>query len=407
MKTIEQITGELQQNFDIKLVGKIQSWGGGKKGDETDIDFFIRPKQTLQIAKFLIENNFIVNYKSVGSGVYGKKSINGEVFHLDMLESLLPLRRFPGVTFNSKYYEDSWVDRDLEKFFRYFIFFRGHDKKYVDFIKKQWNIYGKFLSDTTYTTMPLCKKDLLIDDVIGVMKKKPYKFIKIFKLSQLFLFTKAYLRYFFQKIFWNKEGEIIAFVGPDGSGKTTVLNTVQATFARKGPHTVYMGDAQYKMQNFYTWLLAKGAPLAYLVYFLAYIENWGRYLSIWLRKIRGEVVLTDRWPNYNSFHANKKRRTLENVLYSIFPDPDRFVFLSGDPEIIHTRKPERTIKEIEIYQAGIRQKLKNKNYTIIATDKSFDSTINTVFRFMVYGGRIDTRLPDEIVKVELAKAISK
>ena len=72
-------------------------------------------------------------------------------------------------------------------------------------------------------------------------------------------------------------------------------------------------------------------------------------------------MYTDRWPGYNQHLADTdKRAKLYNYAYSFFPQPDRYVFLSGDAQTIFDRKKELSVSKIEKIQTEMRKKLMNK-----------------------------------------------
>src|SRR5690606_13099943 len=103
-------------------------------------------------------------------------------------------------------------------------------------------------------------------------------------------------------------------------------------------------------QDLYNKFFELPKPAPYLAYLPMYIEQWIRYVWIWFKKMKGDIVYTDRWPGYNSLHKGIKNNFLHTILYTVFPGPNRFVFLSATPEKICARKPELTCEQITITQ---------------------------------------------------------
>jgi hypothetical protein len=133
-------------------VGKIQDFGDGLKRGGRDIDFFVKKNYVSYLKNYLKEEGFVISKRTDG-GIYARKSINRKLYHLDFSVSI-QLYWFPDVQFTSRYFEDIWKNRDIEKFFRYFLQFRGVSRgrlpKYSQFVKNHFGFYGKYLSDTTY-----------------------------------------------------------------------------------------------------------------------------------------------------------------------------------------------------------------------------------------------------------------
>jgi len=373
MGEIEKIIIDIQDKFIVKFVGSVHSYDEGG-----DIDFFMKLNQREKITDYLKARGFVM--RDVREhGVSGCKFIGGSLYVLDFTDdSSVILRLFPDVKLTEKFYIDIWKDEKIEKFLRYSLQFRSYKDKYIYFVKKNFDTYGKYLSNKIYFSKQIYRKNLKVDNVIGSMNKNLRDLFISFSFVRLVKIFFVIVSIHFKNI---GKGEVVAFVGADGSGKTTAIDK---TWQIMGVHKKYMGDVNYKFQGFYNWLLRKPLLLSRSVYFFMYIENWFRYLWIWLRKIKGDTVYTDRWPGLNQHlkSNNSKKKILHDFVYIFFPKADRYVFLSGKPEIIHVRKPELSIEEIDTLQKNMRIKLKGREYIEVQSE-NLDLTLTEVLKYLL------------------------
>lgn len=379
---IETVTKE----FHAQLASEVLSYD--ERDEPSDIDFFISRHDLRRLTIYLIGKGFVVTGRShrfsSKFGVNARKSINKKMYHFDF--SISPnMTYFSDIVFTPKFYEDLLPDRKIEKFFRYFIGFRSANstgqKKYEQYIQENFHLYGKYLSNTVYTNKPLCRNTVSAEDVIAVMNGRWRYYPKAFTYSRIARLFITYWKTQFGKIF-DGRGEIIAFVGSDGSGKSTAVDILSRCI---GTHHQYMGDIQFRFQPFYDRIWNMGVPFSYSLYFFMYIEQWIRYGKILLKKMKGDIVLTDRWPGFNqNMYGSKKRKFLYRLLYSIFPSPSRFVFLYADPVAVHTRKPELSVDEIQESEDSIRKTIGKRRHIEIKTD-NLDVSMNKMLQYVLYG----------------------
>jgi thymidylate kinase len=120
-------------------------------------------------------------------------------------------------------------------------------------------------------------------------------------------------------------GKLICFIGPDGSGKSTLMNkTFEALeeFPLK-KKKVYFGSK-------------KGGKL-YRIFDLKL-----KLLKVYLNLFLGRMIFTDRYI-YLTFRKNK---ALMNLVRFFAPQPNIVFVMKASPESIHKRKKELSVDEI-------------------------------------------------------------
>lgn len=152
---------------------------------------------------------------------------------------------------------------------------------------------------------------------------------------------------------------LISIVGPDGAGKSTLTDALMIYFQhhKRQVTTVYMGRGRRhllpmtKMGMKYkarekkktspnTMLYTLSAPVFALDLWLRY------YLQILPQRLQKKMVITDRYCSDIMLMKNVPF-WLKKVLLSFFPQPTISVLLYNSSEILHQRRPEESIPELE------------------------------------------------------------
>ena len=173
----------------------------------------------------------------------------------------------------------------------------------------------------------------------------------------------------FSRLF-KQPGFAIAFLGTDGSGKSTIIEKIKPALNDAFHNAVYYEHMRPNKLPSIARLMGNkeefngpvsnphgsspsgffGSLLRWSYYMLDY--TFGFYLKIWPKKaIRSCVWIFDRY--YYDFLIDPKRGRIKlpkwilKVGQFIIPEPDIILCLGTDAASIHKRKPELTLQEVE------------------------------------------------------------
>mgnify|MGYP000044156023 CR=1 FL=1 len=153
---------------------------------------------------------------------------------------------------------------------------------------------------------------------------------------------------------------MIAFLGPDGSGKSSVIEGIRDKLNRMGIHQRLMHWRPYGLKGREDLGIPVGDPhsakprgvfqsVAKLG--MLWCDWWIPSLTVLLHaRAKTSVVISDRY--YNDLLADPVRYRygasvrLARFVFRYFPKPDLVFVLTGTAEVIHPRKEEVTIDEL-------------------------------------------------------------
>jgi len=198
---------------------------------------------------------------------------------------------------------------------------------------------------------------------------------KYFKIKH---FIKILYKYIISLVFRINSGKIIIFIGCDGSGKTTIIDSLSKIVPSK---IIYMGSNEYLIKNLKNWQPNKFTSKA-LKFFLVYIEEWIKTFKMIFFKIKGWNVLIDRHPSYQFFQQKRGLGYyLSHIFYKVFfYIPKRKIILFEVPKIIHKRKQEKTIEEIDTYYNELKAYTFKDNFHWIK-NSNINETLLKIYEF--------------------------
>tara|TARA_B100001027_G_scaffold216156_1_gene191720 strand:+ start:168 stop:1349 length:1182 start_codon:yes stop_codon:yes gene_type:complete len=195
------------------------------------------------------------------------------------------------------------------------------------------------------------------------------KYYKSFAYKIKFLILKTDL---FLSRFISPPSLSICFLGPDGSGKTTLINLLnhQPLFINKYYYHLKPLKSLKQSKNLiedphkhppYPMVLS----LLKLFYFL-FQYNCGWLLNIFFKKLTPSLIIFDRY--YDDILVDFKRYRFPRLTYfsklvNLFiPKPQLYFVLISKPDIIHKRKKEVIYKELERQINEYKLLVDNKTY---------------------------------------------
>ncbi|MDA3798344.1 MAG: hypothetical protein PF692_04600 [Kiritimatiellae bacterium] len=225
-------------------------------------------------------------------------------------------------------------------------------------------------------------------------------------------------------------GIVIAFVGPDGAGKSSFIEELSTQLIDFGlpVRQAYMGPWDRnklftsKVLEYYganpndiivgldsvsgkvarLVKLFKGLVRRYLYYFNVPLEFWFRYLKYVLPQSRyGRIVLLDRYVyDIEVGYKNKEiknNKKIHRLITLLCPKPDITVLLYNEPKVIWSRKKEDRIDDIE-WSMNKYINLSNKyGFEKILTNKQCKISVSDFIKMhlkKIYSLKSDTHLRD-------------
>jgi len=227
------------------------------------------------------------------------------------------------------------------------------------------------------------------------------------QIRDWYLFVRSHL---IDKIVY-PNGLFIAFCGPDGSGKTTISRGLETKIVahlsalfpvvhhRHGRFgfipdlkVVYNFFSQYagfpkkeelSVEDAVKMLDAPPYSIPRATIYLAYyaIDFLFGHFMIVRARAAGHIVLFDRYYYDYLAHRTYERIpvSLRRALFTLFPQPQILIFLSGNAEDIHRRKPELAVEQINVQQAVFARIIHSaKNGHVCNTDSAVEETLMCV-----------------------------
>ena len=190
----------------------------------------------------------------------------------------------------------------------------------------------------------------------------------------------------------------IALLGSDGSGKSTLLREIGALiekpFFRKQSIFHFRPKVFEQQKNSEPDTNPHGkrprgtlfgtAKLFY--YFLDHLL--GYFAKVFPRKVRNELIFFDR--NFDDLLVDPKRYRFSRAgllmhrLARLLPRADITFVLDASPKLVHARKPELTLDELQRQRMRFQQLAENNSsYVIVSADQPADAVAQSVCREVI------------------------
>lgn len=178
--------------------------------------------------------------------------------------------------------------------------------------------------------------------------------------------------------FFNKPGFTIAFLGTDGSGKSTIIDKITpmlneafhngVNYEHMRPNKVPSIAKLFGKKEEFSGPVSNphgssasgfiGSLVRWCYYLLDY--TFGFYLKIWPKKaVKSCVWIFDRY--YYDYLIDPKRARIKlpqwllKLGQFVIPEPDLILCLGTDAKAIQQRKPELTLQEVERQVAALKK----------------------------------------------------
>ncbi len=203
------------------------------------------------------------------------------------------------------------------------------------------------------------------------------------------------------KRIFHKCGLSVAFIAPDGAGKSTIINRVKETVSGSfyGVNLYYMRPHLFKNLGHYNKLnpteeaatndnphgvVCDGVFKSAVRFFFYNLDfQLGTLLKINRKKINKQLVIFDRY--YYDYFADMKRYKYSLPAWFpaafewMIPKPDMVFVLDGNPEVLYERKKELPISELEKQCSVFHQLAQNrKNFYAINVNRDVDTIVDEV-----------------------------
>lgn len=194
--------------------------------------------------------------------------------------------------------------------------------------------------------------------------------------------------------FKHMKGRLISFIGMDGAGKSTLTKLTKNTLEKTGfrASLVYVGRGRNNVLpiQFFGKIYRKtggvesnipttrdkfekisvihtlAAPIFALDLLLRY------FFIILPEQLKNDFVITDRYST-DILLMNKVPMNLKKFLYWFFPKPNKTFYIYNNISVLHKRKPDHSIKDLERQEKLFAKIIKKTNAVKIKNDKIKDS----------------------------------
>jgi len=289
--------------------------------------------------------------------------------------------------------------------------------------KDKFSLFREKLKNVDINITQSCLISHISNMIQEILKTRSYQSLNSNKLIRLFFFFYLkknvfntiilFSKYLFYQIKFSisKKGKFIVFIGPDGSGKTTISEYlldksffIETIYKKKkyfhGRYSFLPDLKVFLKRNNnifkdekYDFTLKindhlkknKIGKLRTNIYLLYYLFDFllGNFFLFFVRRTN-TILIADRfWYDFFIQKYYLKHFKIFKFLYkNLLSKPDYLFFLKSNPEVIKSRKNELSFEEIKYQQQSI-EKLIIQNYLcenvyIISSSEEIENTIKKV-----------------------------
>ena len=178
-----------------------------------------------------------------------------------------------------------------------------------------------------------------------------------------------------------KKGKLISFSGADGSGKTTMIKKTKTWLESQGHNVSVVRLGIYNQRTVVLKAIRQisrkpkkfPAP-TFVKSIVRFLDMWLRYLKILPKRLKGDIILCDRFFYDLAFYT---KDPFSKFLARLSPKPSVAIFISVSPHELARRKKEYSKQELEIHTRRMNQLIKKFNLIKIKST-SIKMTFNQI-----------------------------
>lgn len=348
------------------------------KGERGDIDLYVESSDRVKFQEAAHKSGFFLakNLYMPGDYYFGRDPVTSRVVMLDVEFKL----RLGAKPIKPYFLDCGWKDLDISKKHGLPIFSEGLRKR-IEEINSM--LVGGTLAEST----------------------ELHSHIRGQKFSSTVRFFFKRMAYFAGRITGGAQcrvrskGMIIAFVGVDGSGKSTIVDSIlkDSYYQKTGVKRIYFGGREY-------WIpgaekaaeLTKGIPLVRDIFrFVLGLDRQMRLLKAFYYRSKGFLVVGDRYFYDDEIYTKRMSNNLKGgaaklsqIVKSVFRPrlifrPDAAIFLDVSSKVALSRKEEYPLEVMEKVNSEYKAYMSTRREVLtVDADQSLEKVRSLVFELL-------------------------